>query len=215
MLISLAGYSQQNKINLQLKKQLDSVMVLDQKYREAMSLISDKSKADSIAKLYNLPPDNLSMRLWFIQMKIDSSNIIFAEAIIKQYGYPGKTLVGEPTNQSIWDIIQHSDKIDQYLPIIKKAADKKELPYYLYGMMLDRSLMYNGKAQVYGSQGSYQALKNGKKEMIIWPIQDPEKVNELRKQAGFTQTVEDNATRLGINYRVVTLDEIAPKPAKK
>lgn len=190
-------------------------MVLDQKYREALSLISDPAKTDSIAKAYNLPPDNMTGRLWFLQMKIDSSNIIFAEQILKQYGYPGKSLVGEPTNQSVWDIIQHSEKIDQYLPVIKKAADKKELPYYLYGMMLDRSLMYNGKEQVYGSQGSYRALKNGKKQMIIWPIKNPEKVNQLRKDAGFTQTVEDNATRLGIKYQVLKLDDLEPVVKKK
>jgi hypothetical protein len=214
LLLALPGLAQ-HKINVPLQHQLDSAMVLDQKYREALSVISDGSKADSIAKLYNLPKDNLSSQLWAIQSKIDSSNIIFAEAVVKKYGYPGKTMVDSPANEAIWDIVQHSDKIDQYMPIIKKAADEKELPYYLYAMMLDRQLMYAGKEQVYGTQGTWRKLKSGKQETFIWPIKDPETVNERRKKAGFKQTVEDNASRLNIKYRVVTMDEIPAAVAKK
>ena len=82
-------------------------------------------------------------------------------------------------------------------------------------MMLDRQLMYTGKEQIYGTQGTWRKLKSGKQETFIWPIKDPETVNERRKKAGFTQTVEDNATRLGIKYRVVSMDEIPPTAAKK
>lgn len=205
----------QTRVNTRLKQQLDSVMALDQKYREALTIISDGSKTDSIAKVYHLPNDNnLAMGLWSLQSKIDSSNVVFAEDIIKRYGYPGKTIVGSPANESIWNIIQHSSKIDSYMPIIKKAAQQKELPYYLYGMMLDRQLMYAGKEQIYGSQGTFRQLKTGKKESIIWPVKDPETVNQRRKQAGFTQTVEDNALRFNIKYRVIKLDEILPQTAK-
>ncbi len=68
--------------------------------------------------------------------------------------------------------------------------------------------MNEGKEQIYGTQGTSRLLKNGKKEDIIWPIQNPEQVNQRRKQAGFDQTVEDNAKRLGIVYRVVKLSEV-------
>lgn len=198
----------QTSINNKLKKQLDSVMVLDQKYRGDLMMLSDSAKGDSIAKSLNIPVGQLSNRLWQKQTPIDSSNLVFIESIISRYGYPGKTLVGEPANESAWYVIQHSAKIDQYLSPIKRAAETKELPFHLYAMMEDRFLMRQGKKQIYGTQATTRTLKSGKTESFIWPIKDPLRVNELRKTAGFEQTVEENATRLNVKYRVVKLTEI-------
>ena len=110
-------------------------------------------------------------------------------------------------------MIQHSRVIDKYLPQIKEAAEKKELPFHLYAMMLDRSLMFQGKEQVYGSQGSGFQVKDpatGQMQMkwVIWPIKDAATVNERRKAAGFDLTVEANAKRMDIDYVVYTLEEI-------
>lgn len=209
LLFALPVFSQP-KINVQLKKSLDSIIVLDQKYREVLSIIFDASKRDSMARVYHIPAKQLSDSIWSLQAAVDDSNLKFVESVIKKYGYPGKTLVDTPANEAAWYVIQHSDKIDQYLPLIKKAADQKELHFRLYAMMLDRYLMYNNKEQVYGTQATYRQLKNGKKENFIWPIQNPEKVNQLRKEAGFKQTVEENARRLNVKYRIVKLDELLP-----
>jgi len=94
------------------------------------------------------------------------------------------------------------------LPVIKGAAERGELPYHLYAMMLDRYLMDNNKEQVYGSQGAYRTLKNGKTQWIIWPTKDAGSVNARRKKAGFDSTVEANAHALGITYRKISLKEI-------
>jgi hypothetical protein len=147
-----------------------------------------------------------------IQTEVDSSNVKRVEAIIKQYGYPGRSLVGTPTNEAAFYVIQHSTVIDKYLPLIEQAAVKKELPFHLYAMMKDRSLMYNKKEQIWGTQGRGQSILNkatGKNEFkfFIWPIANPANVNKRRKEAGFEQTVEENAKRLGIPYKVYTLDQ--------
>ena len=34
------------------------------------------------------------------------------------------------------------------------------------------------------------------------------RVNKLRKKRGFTETVEENAKRLGIDYKVLTLEDV-------
>lgn len=78
--------------------------------------------------------------------------------------------------------------------------------------MLDRQLMYEGKKQLYGTQGrSYGVLdpKTGQLETVsfIWPIKDARGVNERRKKAGFDSTVEANARRLNIEYKPITLKE--------
>jgi hypothetical protein len=51
--------------------------------------------------------------------------------------------------------------------------------------------------------------------MIIWPLKNPEKVNQLRQEAGFENTVEENAKRMNIDYKVYTLKEINEMNAQK
>lgn len=199
----------QHKLNVTLKRQMDSVNVLDQKYREALTFLMGPSKRDSVAKSVSLSVAKAINYYGRLQHHLDSTNVVFVEQVFKKYGYPGKTLVGEQTNEAAWNVIQHSSKIDKYLPIIKKAADKGELPYRLYAMMLDRQLLNNGREQVYGTQAVCRPLKNGKNiGCFIWPIKDPTRVNARRKKVGFDQTVEQNAKRLDVDYKVIRIEEV-------
>lgn len=208
LLIAL-GASAQQRFNPVLKKQLDSVLILDQKYRDTLTWLMTPGKSDSIPELRSLSASKAMSHYWTLQNRADSANVVFVERLFKTYGYPGKTLVGEPANEAAWYVIQHSPKIDQYLPMMKKAAESKELPFRLYAMMLDRQLMNQHKEQVYGTQATSAAFKNGKKiGWYIWPIKDAAGVNERRKQAGFDQTVEENAKRLGVDYKVIRIEEV-------
>lgn len=208
LLLSVTSALAQSKINAALKHELDSMLVLDQKYRALMHITSAQ-QADSVARVLGVAKENLPSHLWMLQAAIDSSNMVRVEQIIKKYGYPGETLVGTPANEAVFYIVQHSQKIDQYLPYVKKAADQKELPFRLYAMMLDRSLMNQNKEQIYGTQ-AFGFSKSGDKDpnMFIWPIKDAATVNKRRKAAGFDLTVEENAKRLGLAYKVVTLQEV-------
>lgn len=202
----------QSKLNIPLKRELDSMLVLDQKYRNILSLDLEE-KGDSLASVYSIKKEDLTDYLWKQQLLIDSLNTIRVIEIIKAHGYPGISLVGEPANEAVFYIIQHSKVIDTYLPFIKEAAEKKELRFSLYAMMLDRSLMFQGKEQLYGTQGTSFYVKNpqtgaSERKWIIWPIKDVATVNKRRKDAGFEQTVEDNAKRLGIEYQALTLEEV-------
>jgi hypothetical protein len=174
----------QTRLNLALKKELDSLQLLDQKYRAALSA-NMRGKGDSLSIIYGVKKEDLNDYLWKLQGEIDSLNTVRIEQIIKRYGYPGISLVGKPTNEAAFYIIQHSKVIDKYLPVIKEAAEKNELRFVLYAMMLDRSLMFQDKEQVYGTQGSGMSVKNpttGKWENLsfIWPIQDPKRLALLR-----------------------------------
>jgi hypothetical protein len=205
--------SGQTPVNQALKRELDSIYQLDQQYREVLFSEELQSKPDSIAKIYGVEKSQLQNFLINRMVAADSANIKRIDEIIKQYGYPGKSMVGEPTNQAAFFVIQHSQSIDKYLPLVKIAAQKKELAFSLYAMMLDRSLMYSGKEQIYGTQGNGIQVLNtvtGQKEfkMVIWPIKNPGKVNLRRKKAGFKETVEENSKRLGIDYIPYTLEDI-------
>jgi len=148
----------QTRLNSALKKELDSLQLLDQKYRSALSA-NMRGKGDSLSSVYRVKKEDLNDYLWRLQGEIDSSNTLRIEQIIKIYGYPGISLVGKPTNEAAFYIIQHSKVIEKYLPVIKEAAEKNELRFVLYAMMLDRSLMFQDKEQVYGTQGSGMSVK--------------------------------------------------------
>lgn len=212
------SYGQKN-INLALKGELDSIYILDQKYRELFSLDILRTKADSIAASYKVSSKDLLNYLIMAMNQTDSSNMARVEQIIRKYGYPGKSLVGIPANETVFYVIQHSKYIDKYLEIIKKAATRNELAFKLYAMMLDRSLMYKGKEQIYGTQGKGFECKNpqtGQTEfkMIVWPVKNPQTVNVRRKKAGFKDTVEVSAKSMGIEYKVYSLEDFKGMQAK-
>ncbi|SFR52649.1 Uncharacterized membrane protein YphA, DoxX/SURF4 family [Robiginitalea myxolifaciens] len=166
--LQLRELTEAERYDLPLKKALDSVLVLDQKYR------STGNFGD-----------------WGKQMQIDSSNIHFVDSLIAERGYPGKSLVGDKAGVAAWYVIQHSTRIDNFLPAIKEAAETGELPYRLYAMMLDRSLMDRGLHQRYGTQAMSFGIGSPQEINVIWPIEDLEGVDERRKAAGFEQTLEE------------------------
>jgi len=171
-----------------LKNVLDSIQVLDQKYRSNTMTREDMGK----------------------QWQLDQQNIVFIDSVMARYGYPGKSLVGSPTNIAAWYVIQHSDRIDDFLPQIKIAAETGELPFRLYAMMLDRSLMDQGMPQRYGTQAMTYFWGTPEEVSLIWPIEDPENVNARRKEAGYGQTIEEYALDIldGEPYKIYTLEEV-------
>jgi hypothetical protein len=187
----------QTKLNLHLQQELDSILEVDQHAR------------------MNITPGGINQAEFRRMQQTDSSNLARVRAILKQYGYPGTSLVGASTNEAAWYVIQHSSSIDQYLPMVKAAAEQGELPYFRYAQMLDRQLMSQGKEQLYGTQAlNYNPTnpQTGQRESqppFVWPIKDPRTVNQRRKKTGFRNTVEQNASEIGIQYRVVTLEEVA------
>lgn len=199
------------QINQRLKAELDSMYMLDQKYREYLANLNmSQTLKDSLQQAFGVSAGQLNGVLWRQQSRIDSSNLQRAEAILQQYGYPGKSLVGDPANKTVWFIIQHSQKIKQYLPLIRQAGEKREIPFSLVATMEDRWLMYNMQPQIYGTQGACRTTKGDKPTMecFIWPLKDPKRVNRLRKKAGFKDTIEENAARMSISYAVLTLDQV-------
>ena len=185
--LDLPKIAEQDRYPAELKRSLDSVLVLDQKYRS------------------NPTPEDLG-RQWLI----DQSNIVYIDSIIAQYGYPGKSLVGTKTNLAAWYVIQHSERIDDFLPMIEIAAETGELPYRLYAMMLDRSLMNRGLPQKYGTQAMYYFYGTPEEVRLIWPIEDPEHVNSRREEAGFENTVQEYALDLldGVPYKKYSMEEV-------
>lgn len=190
----------QQKVNEALKKELDEIMKVDQGYRMLFDSEITPEKREQLLTTLNIDKEEFKKKGWQMVAEHDSLNVQKIENIIAQYGYPGKTLVGEPTNQAAWYVIQHSTKIGKYLPLIKEAGKKKEIPFTWVAMMEDRYLMQEDKEQIYGTQGKGEMTKdkNGKQVFVnfVWPVKDLKNVNKRRKEAGFDSTIEENAKRM-------------------
>ena len=174
--------------DLALKTHLDSILELDQKYRKKPSMDD-----------------------WGLQMEIDSSNMAFVADILARQGYPGKSMVGKRAGVAAWYVIQHSNRIPEYLGLMEQAAETGELPYRLYAMMLDRYLMGQNNPQRYGTQGSSYYIGSPKAIDFIWPIANMDSVNILREQAGFDDDVIANAKRIfgeDFEFKAYTIEEI-------
>ena len=196
--LQLRPLSDAERYDLPLQQALDSILELDQKYRAQMH--------------------SGDWNDWGKQMAIDSSNIRFIDSLMAVQGYPGKTLVGEPANKAAWYVIQHSNRIDQFLPQIQAAAEAGELPYRLYAMMLDRSLMQQDKPQLYGTQGMSFFMGTPGEVSLIWPIEDAANVDARRLEAGFEQTLEAYGKDLfgpEFEYRAYSLEEALEFRAKQ
>ena len=212
MLFLSIVYAQKQNLNESLKNELDEILRLDQTYRKLFDNNLTKEKKNEILKELNIDESEFQKKNWQLVAQQDSVNLLKIEKIISEYGYPGKSLVGEPTNKSAWYVIQHSSKIGKYLPMIKEAGNKKEIPFTLVAMMEDRFLMENGKEQIYGTQGAGELIRtqDGKEEFVnfIWPIKDAKNVNKRRKEAGFKNTIEENSKDLfgkDFIYKPITL----------
>lgn len=214
LILLLNCASQKTKFNIELKKELDQMLFTDQIYREYIDNGITEERRKEIAKLTKQDPEFLHQNIFKIITTTDSLNFSKIEKIIEKYGYPGKSLVGEPANETAFYIIQHNpDKIPKYYPMVENVAKKGELPFVLAAMMLDRKLANEGKEQIYGTQVYGKRIinkKTGKEEFFqyVVPIKDAKNVNKLRKEAGFKSTVEENAEKLGIEYKEYTLEEI-------
>jgi hypothetical protein len=126
---------------------------------------------------------------------VHKDNAARLAAIIKQYGWPGLTLVGEEGARAAWLIVQHSignpPFMRQCLSLLKQAVSNGEATPWQVAMLEDRIRMYEGKPQIYGSQ--FQPDKNG--QLNSYQIENPDSVNDRRLAVGFN-TIEERTAEL-------------------
>ena len=186
------------QINLDLKNKLDSIQKIDQHFREEVHLImTDKKYSDSLSRTEGFVMSEYVKDIMLNQEINDRKNINFIDSIIKIYGYPGLSLVGESTCQTAWNIIQHSYEIDNYYRLIHKASKRGEIPDSLFAKTQDRFLINRGKKQIYGTQADCMPNVSGSFNCILSPIRNSQKVNKRRKKVGFLETVEEYAKNNG------------------
>lgn len=176
-------------LNLALLKELDQLKTEDQRPRLEMNEIGAKYAKGS-------PEYQKFMHDW---ERTDSICLSKAEAIIQQYGYPGKTMVGADRQDVIWLILQHSplEKQEQYFPLIDAAAQKGEMSKSAWALMVDRIRMRKGQPQIYGSQVVPDEVTGGNK---FFTIEDEANVNKRRAEVGLGP-LEEYAQHFGFEWK--------------
>ncbi|MEV5884800.1 DUF6624 domain-containing protein [Streptomyces sp. NPDC052020] len=100
--------------------------------------------------------------------------------IMAEYGWPTAELVGEEAARAAWLIAQHADRqLDiqrRALHLMREAVSAGRARPRELAFLRDRTLV----KQIYGTQ--IAGVKDGLP--VPWPCEEPERVDELRAEAG-------------------------------
>ena len=165
-----------SSVNKDLALKLFYLGIEDQKYRVYLSALG-QMEPDSSGRYFYYPTDE---------------NMNELEKIIKEYGYPTISMVGESGSTNAFLILQHSMKIKKYYPKAQKVFQQGEMNCRDFALLTDRYLLDRRKKQLYGTQiiKDRRTLRKYPDKHILAPVKDFENVNMRRRQMGFTTTVE-------------------------
>lgn len=169
------------KVNAQSAQDINSQ--LSQAYKKDQEVRSEFMK---LAKLLNsTEADKVVVADSLIKLKermqvIDKENLSLIASTLKD-GLPKG--LSSHSYEAIWLIVDHADLEQQkhYLPLMEQAASEGLIDADDYATLTDRIKMKEGKPQKYGTQ-SYSLTMDGKQIIYIWPVEDPEKLDEFRKE---------------------------------
>jgi len=165
--------SEKSSYNNKVRKELIKVRDKDQSIR-LIVLDVRKNSNDSLL----IKKVNKKMKL------IDNESAIIVSKIIDKYGWLGNDKIGTEANQTLFLGIQHIDDTivqNKYLPVLKEAVKNGDAEPWHFAFLTDRILMNQGEKQIYGTQ---TIISKDPKLSYVVPLQNPEKVDELRKEIG-------------------------------
>lgn len=186
-----------------LARQLDSILDLDQRYRE---------RSDEVEQAYGR--DSKEMKdLWNTMAATDSTNMLFVSKILDQRGWLGTDIVGEGGSSALFLVVQHADLAiqEKYVPMMRDAVQKGHAQGSSLALLEDRVLMGNGKRQLYGSQIGRDPRTG---EYYLSPLEDPDHVDERRAAMGLG-TLADYITNWNLNWDVEAYKKELPALEEK
>ncbi len=78
-------------------------------------------------------------------------------SIVKQHGWPGRSLAGDDGAHAAWLVVQHMDDDLDFqrncLALMQQAFEAGEVQPHDLAYLTDRVLTHEGKPQMYGTQG--------------------------------------------------------------
>lgn len=115
---------------------------------------------------------------------VHEENAAILDRVVQERGWPTVAMAGEDGAEAAWLIVQHAIGLPQFqrrcLRLLQEAADTGSIPPRQPAYLLDRTLTYEGKPQVYGT--SFDWDEDGL--MSPRPIADPASVDNRRTAVG-------------------------------
>lgn len=120
------------------------------------------------------------------------NNVFQLKQIFGKHGYLWASDIGKEATHYIWLLIQHADNDlpfqESYLKALKIAVERNEAAGADLAYLTDRVKKNKKEKQVYGTQMEYKTtvdpVKGKTVKMQPWPVEDPEKLDERRKEVG-------------------------------
>lgn len=168
---TLKSYSQ--TINCNNSEAKASLKAMWQNYLQMRQDFNQKMKT------LKTPQDSAIYVPWLIDMqKQDMENQKRVSALLDQCGWPEK--LDSTENLMIYTAIFHGDasQIKKYLPLVYRKMRQGVVQKSEYAVMADRSLVYEIKKQVYGTQ-TYRNRLSG--ITTVWPIEEIAQLDNRRK----------------------------------
>lgn len=112
------------------------------------------------------------------------------ETIVREFGWPGKSLVGRQGADAAWLVLQHAIGNPPLqrgcLPLLRESAEAGEIAPDQVAFLEDRIAVFEGRPQRYGTQFDWD--ENG--ELSPLPLLDPEGVDRHRAAVGLGPLAE-------------------------
>lgn len=114
-----------------------------------------------------------------------SANARFIRDLVREVGWIDVQRFGYPTSKAAFLLVQHTwdpSLMLAVLPYLKRDVDTGLMDASSYALLFDRSHLATGRLQRYGSQ----VARNKDGELIVLPLEEPDKVDERRLQLGLS-----------------------------
>ena len=160
-------------------------------------LLARMEKGQSLRQELIDNPDDIQLLMRMIEA--DAQNTRWLDEIIKEHGWPTKSFVGEDGAQAAFLIVQHSPAPQfqkKCLELLRLAVSQNEADIINLAYLTDRLRIFEGKPQIYGTQG--QPDTTG--VIIPSPIEDEEHVDERRKSIGL-EPIEEYFKGMNESYK--------------
>jgi len=115
--------------------------------------------------------------------EVDADNVEFLKGILEEFGWIDAERFGRDANQGAFLIVQHSMDLalmHTTLPFIEEEARAGRSDAQYYALLFDRYRLYVGHPQRFGTQ----LFTTTKGELVLMPMEEPERVEERRAELG-------------------------------
>lgn len=165
-----------------LRKELLARMAKDQEARMKLIELMNSKPAQGSA-----PDPHEDPRIQELQ-RVDRENREWLKKQIAECGWLGRSLVGDDGAHAAWLLVQHADDDPPFQKeCLEKmqALPKEEVSATDVAYLIDRVMVKESGKQRYGTQ-----LKMEDGKFVPVPLEDPDRVDALRKEVGMPPLAE-------------------------